>query len=33
MIAATAVVHGADLVTANVDDYRGLESDLTVIPV
>lgn len=31
MIAATAVVHGADLVTANPADFVGLEELVTVV--
>lgn len=31
MIAATAVAHGADLVTANPSDFVGLEELLTVV--
>jgi predicted nucleic acid-binding protein len=31
MIAATAVVHGADLVTANPEDFVGLEELVTVV--
>ncbi|GAA4983239.1 PIN domain-containing protein [Kineococcus glutinatus] len=30
-IAATALVHGLDVCTSNADDYRGLESLVTVV--
>ena len=33
MIAATAMVNGLPLYTRNVDDFKGLESQLTVVPV
>lgn len=33
MIAATAIVNGLPLYTRNVDDFKGLESQLTVVPV
>lgn len=32
LIAATAHAHGAVLYTRNADDFRGLESFLTVVP-
>jgi len=33
MIAATAIVNGLPLYTRNVDDFKGLESQLTVVAV
>lgn len=33
LIASTAVVAGVPLYTRNVDDFKGLESQLTVVPV
>lgn len=33
LIAATAVTAGVPLYTRNVDDFKGLESQLTVVPV
>lgn len=33
MIAATASVHDLPLFTRNPDDFEGLESALTVVPV
>jgi hypothetical protein len=33
MIAATALVNGLPLYTANTDGFRGLESLLTIVPV
>jgi predicted nucleic acid-binding protein len=33
LIAATAIVSGVPLYTRNVDDFKGLESQLTVVPV
>ncbi|MBS2961642.1 type II toxin-antitoxin system VapC family toxin [Actinocrinis puniceicyclus] len=33
MIAATAVVHGLPLYTRNVDDFKGLESQLNIVAV
>lgn len=33
LIAATAVVAGVPLYTRNADDFKGLESQLTVVPV
>jgi len=33
LIAATAVAAGIPLYTRNVDDFKGLESQLTVVPV
>jgi predicted nucleic acid-binding protein len=32
LIAATAHVHGATLYTRNVDDFRGLETFINVVP-
>ncbi|MGI8535552.1 MAG: type II toxin-antitoxin system VapC family toxin [Mycobacteriales bacterium] len=32
LIAATAHVHGATLYTRNADDFRGLETFITVVP-
>ena len=32
LLAATAHVHGAVLYTRNADDFRGLESFITVVP-
>ncbi|HTJ70728.1 MAG TPA: type II toxin-antitoxin system VapC family toxin [Actinospica sp.] len=33
LIAATAVAAGVPLYTRNIDDFKGLESQLTVVPV